>query len=307
MNEMSRFDRYPSVAAAELVRNFAHWREIGARDPVTVTHHGRGTHMFVSMGHYRAILDAIDGIATDSGTEQMRWLATLLHQGVILCRADLTISFANPAALALAKRWERDLAGQMLWEALPEFAGTLTEAHIRHSLASGESSAADIPSPFRKDSWLHLESCPFAGGIVLLLRDITLDMQQHRLADAKGAIVRAIDLHGAIGTIRLSARGFIEDADPAFCRLIGLPQARLVDIALPDLIDIPARPALRRQMEQVLRGENDAALRTVLLTNLEGCLSVDAALVRLSGTYGTEGAVMIVTRAAAHISGAISP
>jgi PAS domain S-box-containing protein len=132
----------------------------------------------------------------------------------------------------------------------------------------------------------------------LLLRDITLDMQQHRLADAKGAMLRAMALHGTIGTMRLSAQGFIKDADPAFCALIGLPEGKLIDIALPDLIDIASRPVFRRQMEQVLRGESDVSLETQLLTNADGPYPIDAALVRLSGTYGTEGAVMIVTRTA---------
>ncbi|MEJ7926489.1 PAS domain-containing protein [Sphingobium sp. AN641] len=294
MNHMLKIADGEQVAAAELVRNFAYWREVGQREPVTVTHHGRGTHMFISVDHYRALAKAALTAQADTPT-RMRELAALLHQGVILCGPDLGILMINPAALAITKRWDRHLEGLTLWRALPEFAGTLTEAHIRHSLASGEVSAADIPSPFRKESWLHFESYPFADGVALLFRDITLDMQQHRLADAKAAMTRAVALHDGIGSIRLSPRGFIESVDEAFCTMMALPEARLCDVAVADLIDVQARPPFRTALEQVLSGAGDCLLATRLLTNRSATIAVDAALVRLEGTYGTEGAVMIVT------------
>lgn len=296
MNHMLKVANGEQVAAAELVRNFAYWREVGQREPVTVTHHGRGTHMFVSVDHYRALAKVAATVQAD-GPDRMRDLAALLHQGVILCGPDLGILMINPAALAITKRWDRHLEGMTLWQALPEFAGTLTEAHVRHSLVSGEVSAADIPSPFRKESWLHFESCPFGEGVALLFRDITLDMQQHRLADAKAAMARAVALHAGIGSIRLSPRGFIENVDDAFCAIMALPEARLIDLAVADLIEVQARPTFRAALEQVLRGAGDRLLPTRLLTNKGAAVAVDAALVRLDGTYGTEGAVMILTGA----------
>lgn len=281
----------PSVAAAELVRNFAHWREIGAREPVLITHHGRQTHVFMAIDRFETL--ARDG-APASVQDRTRELASRIHQGLILCGPDLRIAFINPVALAMTKRWDRQMEGRLLWEALPEFAGTLTEAHIRHSLASGEASAADTPSPFRRDTWLHFETFPFADGVALLLRDITADMQSHRLADVKSGILKAMNVLGKIGYVRLSARGFIETADATFCAMIGLSEDRLATACLPDLIDLPARPALREALERVLRGEGDCVVATRFLTNEGAVIEMEAGLAQLRGAYGTEGAIMVM-------------
>lgn len=293
MTDFTDMGANPSVAAAELVRNFAHWREVGAREPVMITHHGRQTHVFMALDRFETLAGREENRPTIR--DRTRELGDRIHQGLILCSADLRIDYVNMVALAMTKRWDRQLEGRLLWEALPEFAGTLTEAHIRHSLASGEVSAADTPSPFRRDSWLHFETFPFAGGVALLLRDITADMQSHRLADVKSAILKAMSVHGGTGYVRVSTRGFIEVADETFCRMIGLPEERLSSACLPDLIDLPARPALREQLEQVLRGEGDRRISTRFLTNGGAILEVEAGLAQLRGTYGTEGAVMVVT------------
>lgn len=281
-----------SVAAAELVRNFAHWREVGAREPVLVTHHGRETHIFMGLERYESLAGST---APVPGADRTRELANRIHQGFILCRPDLVIDHVNPVALAMTKRWDRQIEGKMLLDALPEFGGTVMEAHIRHSLSTGEESAADIPSPFRDDAWLHCETFAFAGGIAMLLRDITADMQRHRLADAKLALLKAMRMHAGVGYLRLSTRGFIEATDACFCALIGLPEDKLAGVHLPDLIELPSRPQMREALDQVLRGEGDRKVQTRLLTNAGRVRPVAVGLARLHGTYGTEGAVLVIT------------
>lgn len=283
-----------TVSAAELVRNFAHWREVGAHEPVRITHHGRETHVFMGLGRFRQIAG---NDAPDPGGDRFRALAGWMHQGLILCRSDLTIEHVNPVALAMTQAWDRDLEDRLLWEAMPEWSGALAELHIRRSLASGEPSAADIPSPFRPDSWLHFQTFPFDGGIALLLRDISEEMQRHRLADVKSAILAAMGLHGGVGYVRLSNRGFIANLDPGFSALVGLPAARLSGSFMPDLVELAARPRFRETLERVLDGEGDRRVGTRLLTNSGAVLPVDAGLVRLAGAYGTEGVVMVLTPA----------
>ncbi|WP_420144389.1 PAS domain-containing protein, partial [Sphingobium sp.] len=199
---------------------------------------------------------------------------------------------------AMTRRWDRHLDGLTLWDAFPELNGTLTEAHIRHSLSSGEASAADIPSPFRADMWLHVQTFPFAGGVALLLRDITADMQRHRLADVKSAILKAMAVHGGVGYARVSMRGFIEVVNDSFCAMVGLNPDRLADVPMADLVALPARPMFRERMERVLRGEGDMRFDTQLLTNEGAVAQVDTAIARLHGIYGTEGAIIVVTPAA---------
>lgn len=291
--------RNPSVTAAELVRNFAHWREVGAREPVLVTHHGRETHILMGLERYTSLAGAM--VPTD-GADRTRDLANRIHQGFILCRADLVIDYVNPVALAMTRRWDRQIEGKMLLDALPEFSGMVMEAHIRHSLSTGEESAADIPSPFREDAWLHCETFGFADGIAILLRDITADMQRHRLADAKLALLKAMRVHEGVGYLRVSTRGFIEATDDRFCKLIGLPEDKLVGVHLPDLVELPSRPQMRETLDQVLRGAGDRKVQTSFLTNAGEIRQIAAGLARLHGTYGTEGAMMVITDITADIT-----
>lgn len=289
-----------SVTAAELVRNFAHWREVGAKEPVLVTHHGRETHILMGIEPYSRLTGAKGAADLPDRTQE---LANHIHQGLFLCRSDLCLDFVNPVALSMTKRWDRQLEGKPLFEALPEFAGAVTEAHIRHTLASGEASAADIPSPFRKDSWLHFETFPFGSGIAILLRDITDDMQHHRLADIKSAILKAMGLHDGISYLRVSMRGFIEVVDDSFCTMMGLPCEKLIGVPLHDLIAMPVRRILREDLEQVLNGQGDRRTTTQFLSNRGNVVPVDVSLVRLHGTYGTEGAVMVIAPEGRGLSG----
>ena len=288
-------DRYGrSVPAAELVRNFAHWREIGVQEPLLVTHHGRETHIFMGLDRFRTL--TLNGPETPPGPDHLSQLSTWIHQGLILCRADYTIGHVNPAALAMTRRWDRHLAGLPLWEALPELAESLTQSHIRHSMVSGEGSAADIPSPFRENCWIRFETFPFPDGVALLLSDITEDVRRNRLADAKAALMQAMCIHGGVGHVKVSSRGFIEFADDMFCAMVGLPLDRLIHISLTDLADLPARPRLREELDHVLRGEGERKIATSLLANTGAVVPAEIGIAPLQGLYGSEGAVLVITR-----------
>jgi PAS domain S-box-containing protein len=104
-----------------------------------------------------------------------------------------------------------------------------------------------------------------------------------------------MSVHGGVGYVRVSTRGFIEIADDTFCTMIGLPEERLSSVCLPDIIEVSARPQFREQLERVLRGEGDQRVPTRLLTNGGAVLPVEAAIAQLHGTYGTEGAVIVMT------------
>ena len=81
--------RRRSVPAAELVRNFAHWREVGSREPVMVTHHGRETHVFMGLDRFRTMAVGDDEAPAPDRTFE---LAARMHQGLVLCGPDLAYS-----------------------------------------------------------------------------------------------------------------------------------------------------------------------------------------------------------------------
>ncbi len=279
------------VAAADLVRNFSHWRQVGAREPIYITHHGRETHVFLA----KELLDNVTEEAPGPVVDRSMELANHISQGLIFCDKELAIRFANESAIGLANRESIPQPGTPLLHAFPKIAGTLMQNMLRHSLNTGESDTADIPSPFRADCWLNVQSFPFDSGVALLFRDITVNVRQHRLADVRDAMMQAMSLHGGIGCIRVSARGYIETVNEAFCNLVGLSEQRLAKVAISDLVETPARPHFRSELEMVLSGEKDVHTRTSVLTNDGTTRSIDISITRLRGLYGSEGAMILTT------------
>jgi PAS domain S-box-containing protein len=120
-------------------------------------------------------------------------------------------------------------------------------------------------------------------------------MQRHRLADVKSAILKAMGVHGGVGYVRVSMRGFIDVVNDSFCAMVGLTADRLANVPVADLVALPARPHFREKMELVLRGGGDMRFATQFLSNDGSFVPIDAAIARLQGIYGTEGAVIVMT------------
>lgn len=279
------------VAAADLVRNFSHWRQVGAREPIYITHHGRETHVFVAKELLGNVAEEPPSPVIDRSME----LASHISQGLIFCDKNLAVRFVNEAAVGLANRESIPQSGTPLSEAFPQIVGTLMQNMLKHSLNTGGSETADMPSPFRADCWLNVQSFPFDGGVALLFRDITENVRQHRLADVRDAMMAAMSLHGGVGCIRVSARGFIEHANEAFCAQVGLSAQRLTKVAISDLVETASRHHFRAELETVLSGEKDVHSRTSVLTNDGTTRPLDISITRLRGLYGTEGAMILTT------------
>ena len=297
----ARFDRRFSnaVTAAELVRNFAECRETAAKQDLYITHHGRATHVLVGVEQYHGLKAAAEHARTELGPEDsvhlLRTLAEWLDEAVILCDAEMKILFVNRVTQAICRRSAQELIGRPLLEALPQTGRRLLEIHARRTVVGSELSSADIPSPFHKDAWLRFQSFPLGSLNVLMFRDITDDVQRHRLADVKEAMLAAMSLHGGVAYLRLSVRGTIELVNEPFSKLIGLPEERLISIPLTDVVATGDRVLFRDALEDVLRTGGSRKLAIRILTNEGDLAIVHVALVPLQGAYGAEGVVMVAT------------
>lgn len=288
---MPNSGEHQRVAAADLFRNFSHWRQVGAREPIYITHHGRETHVFVA----KELLGDVTEDALSPAADRSMELASHIAQGFIFCDTSLSIQFVNDAAVRLANRESMPASGTLLTDAFPQIAGTLMQTMVMHSISTGNSETADIPSPFRPHCWLNVQSFQFDHGVAILFQDITESVRRHRLADVRAAMIVAMALHGGIGCIRVSARGFIEWADESFCKLVGLPLQRLEKVTISELVETAERPKFRSELEDALSGERDVHTRTSMLTNDGRTRPLDVSIARLRGLYGTEGAILLLT------------
>lgn len=293
-------DRLPdkTVSAAELVRSFAVCRDRATLEPLMISNHGRPTHVLMGIEQFRQLSSAGAGRGMPVGPaegDQVRELADWMDDAVMLLDRDLRVLFANRVAHAVCRVPSGSLNGTMLLEALPNVSGTLLEVHARRTAVSSEPSAADLPSPFVDSAWLRAQTFPVGDRIVMVFRDISEDVQRHRLADVKNALLHAMDVHGGIGYVRASLRGTIERVDAVFCAMLDLPEARLLNVQLVDLLTAASRPLFRESLDAVLRGAGSRRVRADFLSNRGTTVAVVAAMAQLHGAYGAEGAVVLMT------------
>lgn len=287
------------VTSAEFVRGFGHLRQAMGDSTVFVTHHGRATHALVTASRYDDLITAARQANSQEVVQRLPSLqefAGWVSQGVLSIDLDMTIVVANRVAHAMVDYVDGDLIGRNIYDAIPALNGSLAQTYINRAAVGKEMCAAELPSIFRPGSWIRLEIYPLARNTTMLFRDITDDVHSHRLADTKKAIVDSMTLHGGIGYIRLSSRGQIDRIDPPMCRMLHFSEDRLQRIALADLVPVSHRVAFRETLDSVLRGDGAQRIETVMLANNGEGIEVCAAITELRGTYGNEGAVLVVTR-----------
>jgi len=296
MNQTSK----PVVTAAELVRSFPQWREQARQDAVIVSNHGRHTHVLVGIEIWEQLHTAIGSAAAAESTDSQATVfefADWIDDAVILCDDQLNVLFANRVAHAICRRPAKSLAGRPLNAALPEIEATLLDVHMRRTMVASEPSAADIPSPFTPGSWLRIQTFPLGRQNVIVFRDITEDVQRHRMADVKATILDTMVGHGAIGYVRLSVRATIDRVEGCFADMLGLPVERLSGLALADIADKSSRAELRKAIEEVLANGVPRRIEAGFLGNDGEVRVMTVAMNPLHGAYGGEGAICLMTPA----------
>lgn len=286
------------VTAADLTRRFGQLRQAPGREPVFITHHGRETHVLLTLSEFKQMQsDARSGRNQGRGERPaMEELAGWIGLPVITLDDAMTIVFANSAAHILVGQADHDLMGRPLFDAIRELEGSTAQGYILRAISARESCSAELPSLFRENGWMRLEVFPSTGSTTIIMRDITDDVQRNRLADAKQAILEAMNVHGEIGYIRLNVRGRIERVDRAVCTMLKLPEDRILHVRMTDIVPISRRVEFQEHLENVLVRGEPVRFETEFLANDGTLIPVCGALTELKGMYGTEGAALIVTR-----------
>jgi len=283
------------VPAAEFIRSFSKWREVSHQHPVEITNHGRVSHVLTAIDYFERLIQS-DRPMHDVTESSLFGLADWVDESIIVCSAAEELVYANRVAKAACHIDATPTANLPLKQVLPTIAGSLLEVHFRRTLIGREPTAADLPSPFMHDGWLHFRSFPLQDKTVLMFRDITEDVQRHRLGDVKEALLQAFSAHGSLGYLRLSMRGTIERVDAAMCQWLGLSEERLLGVPLVDLIARHSRVDCREAFEAVYDGSGPKVIDCIFMSNTDGELPLRCSIVQLHGAYGAEGLVVVLTR-----------
>ncbi|MEG3174611.1 PAS domain S-box protein [Sphingomonas sp. RB3P16] len=283
------------VSAADFVRSFGIWRERASETPVTITNHGRDTHVLLSSRAFAEISsDARLPQQSDSAYSSMNALFDRFRDGVVIVDQDLIVRRANAAACDFFKLSSTELQGAPLDRAIPKLKESFALRNIARTLSFGERSATDVPSVTKPGIWLHMETFPVDEGAAIFFRDITGDVEANRSADVKQAIIEAVGVDGRLGHARISPREMIEGVDRVLCDLLGLSEDAMRRVKFSTIVVPRNRVAFHDALETVFRHEGPARIDTCLFANSGLELPVRLSIVELRGEYATEGAVIAV-------------
>ena len=284
-----------SVTAAELVRNFAAVRQHAIAAPMMITNHGKQSHVLCSIEQYRALAERPARHGEGRVPLDVAQLAAWIDQGLILIDAAGRVLHANAALLALAPYDPTRLIGRDIFEAMPEWAGTLAEAYLRRAIGTRETALFEMASPFHAQAWLQCRLAPVGDRLALLVRDVSREVRGVRGANAGDAMFRALDHNDHVAVVRLSPSGAIETIHGRFAALVGLPDSRLIGVRFADLVDASCRLAAINAIEGVIaRGDGDAvALR--LLASSGALVPVHVGMAGAGERRRAEGVTLVVS------------
>lgn len=282
------------VRASEFPRQFGHLSQTGR--PVFVTHHGRETHALLPIADYNDFVAATKSGEQDapvSDQELADWLPLML----VVADESGTIVMANRTAHAMAHKVNKSLPGCDLLEALPTLRETMFQGYFNRTARTGEPCSFELPGLFGTDTWHRLETFRVNHGVAILARDVTEETKAFRMADTKKALIEAMLAHGGIGHIWINVRGRIAEVDRVMSDLLQLPRERFDNISVVDLVPIGRRVTLREIIEDVLSHGGTRRFESEFLRNDGSTAHAVGAIKDLRSVYGSEGAVMVVTRA----------
>ena len=172
---MTTDQQEPRMTAAQATRNFGRVRELAARSPVVVTHHGRDRLAILNMETYSSLQA---GPEMPGETAQRRKLLLILDgisEGYVSLDTDWRYVTINRVAELFFGHPREELIGRVLSEAFPAIRGTHAEAQLRRAMYHGEEVAFDLNSVVHKGRRLHARAFPLpipTGGIGVLFSNL---------------------------------------------------------------------------------------------------------------------------------------
>ncbi len=288
-------DTDPAVTSAEFIRNFSQWRLKAVSVPVIISNHGKNTHALISYdrlsSHSVSPVRDKDDLAHSALT-----LLADLRDGVVIVDERTVIVSMNRTACEFMRVKAEAVIGRTLVDAFPQFDNSYVYRNMMRALRSGERYSGDAPSLLREGAWLRADIFPLDAGVGFVFRDISEEIAAFHLADAKQAIIRAMELDGSIGYARLSLREAIERADKVLIDMLGVSDEAITRVKFSALMPQARRPAFTSALEAALNGEGGQKLASDLVGRDGVTIPVTLSIVELHGAFAAEGAIVVITR-----------
>ncbi len=289
-------DTGPAVTSAEFIRNFSQWRMKAATSPVVISNHGRNTHALISYDRLVDQRPATATTASDALSASYVCLIEDLHECALIIDNDGRILVINRAACEFTRVRADATIGKLVLEAFPSLENSYVHRNLIRTLRSGERFSGDAQSLLRDGAWIRLDIVPVEIGAAIIFREVTDEINAFHLADAKQAIIRAMEIDGSIGYARLSVREAIERADSVLIDMLGVTEDAITRVKFSALLPQSRRAAFAQALEAVLHKEGPRKIESDLVGRDGVAIPVSLSIVELHGAFAAEGAIVVITR-----------
>ena len=289
-------DTDPAVTSAEFIRNFSQWRMKAATSPVVISNHGRNTHALISYDRLVNQRPSAGGTVPDALSASYAGLIDDLHECVLIIDNQGQVAVINRAACEYMKVRADAVVGRPVLEAFPSLENSYIHRNLIRTLRSGERYSGDALSLLRDGTWVRLDIVPVEIGAAVFFREVTDEINAFHLADAKQAIIRAMEIDGSIGYARLSVREAIERADSVLIDMLGVTGDAITRVKFSALLPQSRRAAFGQALESVLHREGPRKIESELVGRDGVAIPVSLSIVELQGAFAAEGAIVVITQ-----------
>jgi prevent-host-death family protein len=280
---LTRFEKPGAkTTAAEISRNFGHWQDRAMQEPVLVTHHGRPRLVLLSAEEFVRLSENAAEQPAEAAEDYIdlaraSFLANMF-EGFMVFDRDLKVRFLNQVAVSSAGHLPQELVGRLIDD--PEFGeqGKLLAERLRRVLRTGEALQFESRGFFNQHRFYESKAFPLGDGVGLTFCQLTelFDLRQDLAAKrAREQAVEGLDL---IGQLVVNSMGFVQQANAAFCRLIGAQESEVLGARMGDLVAPASRQTFEKDMSALLQGaaETHAGQVELMICGQPGAVRLSA-------------------------------
>ncbi len=167
-----------------------------------------------------------------------------ISDGVLAFDRGWRLTYLNGAAERYFGRARETLLGKVLWEEVPEMAGSELEDAHRRAAEMRAVVEVEIQAPATR-RWVVFSVNPSDSGVSVVFRDITERKQAEEALRASEAKYHSIVEHSAEGILLTRQEGETLAANPAACRMLGRTEEEVVRAGRAGITDTqdPRLPA----------------------------------------------------------------
>ena len=287
-------ERFESVTAAEIMRNFGYWQQKALLKPLAITHHGRARVMLISTESYEDLTGQGDKAPVGTHCDDLR---ANMAEGMTIIDRDFILRDVNETALTWMGLSRDQVVGQPLGGPRNWTINPLHRSMLSRVMRTGEALTYDFVSAGHAGHTLHVRSFPHGDMVGSIYTDVTEYMNLHVAHRIREAAIEGLDKLGVVGMAELDAEFRILSSSAPFARMVGQKPDGLTGRAFADFCRTEDCVAVAKAIAGTLRDQTVRQLEIGLIHATAGAGRYRVSIAPLDNEGAPQSVTIAVTAA----------